>query len=242
MQGVHRARVLRVDNVPRSYCPVPCRGCDFDPLPGLRRQDFYPSPADAAARIEARADALDVDLVAIRPHGEATLDRGLGALLDALRPTSRSVVVFTNGTTLHRDDVRRELALADAVCLDFGHCDPSQDASSSPHRVLVDGIRVFSSAFKGPVFTATVVTASTPGYLLDASAEFASTLKPRVAYLVPLPGVTATHLARAKRRFEDQLPHVDIGAPEAGIVESLSLVKAPMEMRKGVPSVVHAVA
>lgn len=241
MQGVHRSRVLRIINVPTGHCTVACRSCDFDPIPTVTRGRFYDDPKRAAARIAARVEALDVDLIAIRPQGEATLDRQLGELLAALGPIPRPVMVFTNGTTLHRDDVRRELAHADAVCLEVGKHDQRRGVALPQRDVLVDGIRVFSSAFKRPVFAVTSVAPDAPGYQLEADADFASTLKPEIAYLAPRDGANALQLAKAERRFAERLPHVVVGVPEAGFVGTVSLASSP-ELRKSAESRVHAVA
>ncbi len=218
-----------------------CRGCDFDPLLTVTRGHFYDDPKRAAARIAGRVEALDVDLIAIRPRGEATLDRQLGALLVALGPIPRPVVVFTNGTTLHRDDVRSELGHADAVCLEVGRHDNLRGHALPQRDVLIDGIRVFSSAFKRPVFTVSSIPPDVPGYLLEAEADFASTLRPEIAYLAPQDGANAHQLARAERRFAERLPRVMVASPEAGFVETVSLATSP-ELHKSAERPVHAVA
>lgn len=238
MQGVHLSRVLRIDNVPAGLCTVACRGCDFDPEPTVTRGRFYADPERAAAQVVTKVEQLDVDLIAIRPRGEATLDQRLGALLTALGPIPRPVVVFTNGTTLHRDDVRRELALADAVCLEVG----LHDRRNGQANVVVDGIRVFSSAFKRPIFTVTSVVADTPGFLLEVEADFAGALKPAVAYLAPRGETDADLLARAERRFAERVPRVVVGAPEAGFVETLTLARTPSLHKGSTDTPVHAVA
>jgi wyosine [tRNA(Phe)-imidazoG37] synthetase (radical SAM superfamily) len=107
-----------------------------------------------------------IDWVTFVGSGEPTLHIDLGELIREARAMARvPVAVITNGALLHREDVRQELVLADAVL-------PSLDAGSEvvfratnrPHPGLtcahhVAGLVSFRSSFEGRLWVEVMLVA-----------------------------------------------------------------------------------
>jgi wyosine [tRNA(Phe)-imidazoG37] synthetase (radical SAM superfamily) len=133
---------LGVDTVPPKLCNWNCVYCQLGrthPLTNTRRI-HYPEK-EILAQIRARLAVLPpgaVDWITFVASGEGTLHRGLGRLIRQVKRLSdRPVAVITNGSLLHRADVRAELAAADAVLptLDAGDAELFRRINR-PHRDL----------------------------------------------------------------------------------------------------------
>jgi wyosine [tRNA(Phe)-imidazoG37] synthetase (radical SAM superfamily) len=126
-----------------------------------QRREYYP-PARILNEIElalCRHESRDIDWITFVGSGEPTLHSGLGRMIREVKSrTDLPVAVLTNGSLLHREDVRQELLAADAVL-------PSLDAGSAelyrrinrPHPELVfdlvvDGLVAFSRAYEGKLW------------------------------------------------------------------------------------------
>lgn len=165
------------------------------------------------------ADAgVEVDTLAIAPRGEATLDRNLGWLLDALRPLGLELVVFTNGTLLHRDDVRRELRGADEVIIDVDAADAAtwrdlHHPTAEPSYALVhQGLRIFPASFTGRIATVSTLVGGVhdSASKLTAMAELCAELKAQHAYVLASDDEPSSVARRQKAAelFADHVPRV----------------------------------
>lgn len=135
-------RSLGIDTVPAKTCNWNCVYCQLGrthPLTNTRREFF---PVDRILQqVRARLAALPpeaVDWITFVAAGEGTLHRGIGRLIRAVKRLSdHPVAVITNGSLLHRPEVRTELAAADAVLptLDAGDTELFR-RMNRPHRAL----------------------------------------------------------------------------------------------------------
>lgn len=232
---LHLQRCLLVENVPRHHCTHPCAHCGYDAPPTSRRSIGY-DLAVAVRRIDdalARANEHEgVDHIAIAADGEPTLDRQLGELLAALGRFGLPRVVYSNGGTFHRDDVRQELAEADVVCLALDTVDPAawpRMHHRSPHayELVLQGVRVFPSTYRGEVVTQTTLRAdvNTDRAQIEETADFLSALKPTSCYLRQHPDETpsAARVERALRIFSERNRRAVLGDPYAAVSATVRL-------------------
>lgn len=225
-------RSLGIANVPPKTCSYSCAYCHVGAtvVRDIERRDFHP-PAAIARAVGARLDALRergdaVDFLTFAPDGEPTLDRNLGASLEAIRRPETRVAVFTNASLLWRADVQDELRRADCVSVKVDAVNPDVwRRLNRPHRTLrleavLDGIETFARGYEGKLLTETMLLAGVndDDEHLDQVAEFLAVVAPAVAYVaVPAPRTAASWavpaddlaLARAARRLGHVLPRVD---------------------------------
>ena len=172
---------LGIDPIPFKTCNWNCVYCQLgrtSPFT-IERRDFYP-PDEIVAGVKAAIDAHhadDIDWITFVGSGEPTLHAGLGRMIREVKAlTEIPVAVITNGSLLYQDEVRQELAAADAVL-------PSLDAGSESlfHKTNraarqftferhVSGLVAFRSAYDGQLWVETMLLKGlndTPGALAD---------------------------------------------------------------------------
>ena len=241
MDPLFERRPLIVENVPAGLCTCACARCGFGvSRPTLHRAGWC-NPQTALRRVEEairlhEGNDLAVDTIAIAPHGEATLDRNLGRLLTALHPLGRDLVVFTNGTSLHRDDVRRELSHADHVVIDVDALDAAtwrslHHPSAEPFPLVHQGLRIFPSAFGGSISTITTLHAEHDSLTqVTAVAELCAELKAESSYLLPHPDhpPTPRRVERAAAVMSERVRRVLRSDPWLTSVGRLALTEPPL--------------
>jgi wyosine [tRNA(Phe)-imidazoG37] synthetase (radical SAM superfamily) len=126
-------------------------------MTGTRR--VYAPPAKVLAQIEDALRAAqpgEIDWIAFAGAGEPTLHSSLGQLMRSVKEISDlPIAVVTNGSTLHLDDVREELLVADAVLpsLDAGsdelHRRINRPLHTDSFEELVGSLASFRKAFHG---------------------------------------------------------------------------------------------
>jgi wyosine [tRNA(Phe)-imidazoG37] synthetase (radical SAM superfamily) len=155
-------RSLGIDPVPPKTCNWNCVYCQLGrttPLSNERRS-LVPATTlldEVKAALEGCRGA--VDWITFVGSGEPTLHAGLGHMIrevQALRVAP--IAVITNGSLLHREDVRDELSAADAVLpsLDAG-AEALHRAINRPHPDLtfgrhVEGLAAFRRSFAGQLW------------------------------------------------------------------------------------------
>jgi len=113
-------RSLGVDTIPLKTCNWNCVYCQLGrsiPMTNQRRV-YYPTEEILAEIGQAlgQLETGSVDWITFVGSGEPTLHSELGGLIRGVKAlTDLPVAVCTNGTLLHRADVRQELLAADAV-------------------------------------------------------------------------------------------------------------------------------
>jgi wyosine [tRNA(Phe)-imidazoG37] synthetase (radical SAM superfamily) len=156
-------RSLGIDPVPLKTCNLSCVYCQLGRTRPMinERREFY-SAEDILSEIEQTLSDRDpgsIDWLTFVGAGETVLHSKLGWLVRKVKTVSDlPVAVITNGSLLHRADVREELMAADAVL-------PSLDAATSvtyglinrPHRSLTiehhtQGLTEFRRQFAGSLW------------------------------------------------------------------------------------------
>ena len=152
---------LGVDIIPRKCCPFDCIYCQVGKTTHREtgRARFCDPDRVVEAVIRRVGQGGRIDFVSLSGSGEPTLSSDIGRIIGALkRKTSVPVAVITNGALLSREEVRRDLALADVVL-------PSLDAATQevfekvnrpdPAITLagvVEGLRAFRQEYKGRIW------------------------------------------------------------------------------------------
>ena len=217
---------LGVDNLRGARCSYACRYCELGDrvVPQRSRQRFY-EPATIVEAVRAALGELSapVDHISIVPTGEPSLDARLGETIAALKRLGVPVAVFTNGSLLNRDDVRRELGRADVVSVKVDAADDTTwMALNAPHEGLdferlVQGMRVFAASFEGHLMTETTLVAgiNTSRHQLEAIADLVAGIGPDRAYLSVADQAEASHIDIAEAVFTERVPHVARIDPQA---------------------------
>jgi len=155
-------RSLGVNPIPFKTCNYSCVYCQLgrtSPLTNTQRDFFPPGQILEEIRTAAKLHTDDTDCVTFVGEGEPTLCKSLGDLIGRTKEMiGLPVAVITNGSLLHRDDVRHRLGQADVVM-------PSLDAADQetfqkvnrPHGTLkiteiVDGMARFRQMFHGQLW------------------------------------------------------------------------------------------
>ncbi len=159
---------LGVDPLRFKSCSQDCVYCQLGRTARPRMERWAPvAPAALLAELEENLDAIGpqgLDSISIVGAGEPTLYAGLGVLLEGIRSiTNVPIAVLTNGTLLHRPEVRRELRAAATVMpsLDAGD-EPTFQAVNRPHPDLcleriLEGLRDFREGFEGRLWMETML-------------------------------------------------------------------------------------
>jgi wyosine [tRNA(Phe)-imidazoG37] synthetase (radical SAM superfamily) len=165
----------------------------------IERRAFY-EPRDILAAVRLRLEHLratgeKVDYLSFVPDGEPTLDARLGLTIELLRTLGVRVAVISNASLIDREEVRRELGLADWVSLKLDAAtERSWRQINRPHRslhlpALLEGMLAFGADFRGRLVTETMLVAGVndqPEQLAE-TAKFLHRLRPAAAYLsVPI--------------------------------------------------------
>jgi wyosine [tRNA(Phe)-imidazoG37] synthetase (radical SAM superfamily) len=151
---------LGVDIIPRKYCPFDCIYCQVGRTTHreTERARFCDPDWVVHEVIRKIGQGGRIDFVSLSGSGEPTLSSDIGRIIGELkRKTSVPVAVITNGSLLSREEVRRDLALADVVL-------PSLDAATEevfekinrPDPAislagLVEGLRAFRREYTGRI-------------------------------------------------------------------------------------------
>jgi wyosine [tRNA(Phe)-imidazoG37] synthetase (radical SAM superfamily) len=113
-------RSLGVDPIPLKTCNLNCVYCQLGrSVPMTHERKVYVPVHELVADVTQALDAHppgSIDWVTVVGSGEPTLHLELGSILRQVKAaTAIPVAVITNGSLLHLPEVRRDLAVADAV-------------------------------------------------------------------------------------------------------------------------------
>jgi len=153
---------LGVDLVPKKVCSYDCIYCQIGRTThqSVERREYIPASSILQDIKEALKDwENDVDYIAISGSGEPTLNLKTGEVIQGIKElTSLPLAVITNGSLLSREEVRKELLLADVVM-------PSLDAATPyvfhtinrPHpsleiKDIIQGLVDFRKEYKGRIW------------------------------------------------------------------------------------------
>lgn len=136
-------RSLGVDIAPAKVCTLDCIYCEVrrTTVKTVDRRPYVPMEA-VLTELEAHLHrGVQPDYITITGSGEPTLNSQLGQIIDRIRRlTPVPVALITNGTLLHRQDVRDEAAKADVVMPTLDAADqPTFEAIHRPHHDITVG-------------------------------------------------------------------------------------------------------
>ncbi|MBU1709139.1 MAG: radical SAM protein [Proteobacteria bacterium] len=157
-------RSLGIDLFQTKTCNFDCIYCEVGPnsLFTDKRKEYAP-----VKEILAEIDAIladgkkleSIDVFTLTASGEPTLHSGLEAIISYLKTnTDKPVVVITNGSLLHRKEVRDSLLLADIVIPSLDAVLPdsfrkiNRPVSGTDLERIITGLEVFAKEFKGKIW------------------------------------------------------------------------------------------
>jgi len=154
-------RSLGVDLVPRKVCTMDCVYCQVGRTTRktIQRDRFVPTDEVLREVREKLAKGPQPDYITLSGSGEPTLNADLGKIVGAIKEmTDVPVAVLTNGSLLHKPDVRRDCARADLVVpsLDAGDEETyrrvNRPEESLTFDKLVEGLAAFRQEYDGPMW------------------------------------------------------------------------------------------
>lgn len=154
--------VLRVDFNPHKVCSFNCRYCGVGQTTRkiIDREEFYPVE-DVCGEIRACVEENGKpDYVMLTGSGEPTLYSGFGRLARAIKEAfpGLKATIYTNGSLLHRREVRDEVSVCDLVMVNLNTVDERAfQRICRPHKEvalerLIGGIRQFREEYAGPLW------------------------------------------------------------------------------------------
>ena len=145
-------------STPVKTCSYDCIYCQLGTTTQrlLERKEFVSVPRLALELEQVKESDLRADLVTFSGVGEPTLSSNLGRAIETARGILKlPVAVLTNSSLLPRDDVRRDLSLADIVVakLDAPNDEVFQAVNrpADKYRLndILDGIERFRLQYRG---------------------------------------------------------------------------------------------
>lgn len=151
-------RSLGIDPISTSdkICSMNCVYCQVGETSVYSHErKEYVATRDVIDEIKSLS-LIDIDYLTFSSNGEPTLAKNLGDMIEELRTIRKErIAVITNSTLMYREDVQKDLCLADFVLAKLDACD--QETLSTVNRAMesisfsrvVDGIRNFRQKFDG---------------------------------------------------------------------------------------------
>jgi wyosine [tRNA(Phe)-imidazoG37] synthetase (radical SAM superfamily) len=184
---------LGINNICRKVCTYSCVYCQAGRT--YRKHTFrctYHKPSEVLEEVLDKAlEAKHVDYLTFVPNGEPTLDSRLGVEIQLLKRLGIKVAVISNGSLMARQDVRRDLRLADWVSLkvdavqEKAWCAVNRPHSALRIRTILDGMVEFGKSLEGELVTETMLVEGVNDGVEEIRriADFLSVLNPSKAYL-----------------------------------------------------------
>jgi wyosine [tRNA(Phe)-imidazoG37] synthetase (radical SAM superfamily) len=188
---------LGINNIPHKVCTYSCVYCQVGRTLHFQHEpsSFY-DPQTVAESVKAkvaqtRESKEAIDYLTFVPDGEPTLDVGIGATIDLLKPLGIKIAVITNGTLIDREEVRTALMKADWVSFKIDSVTEmtwrriNRPLSSLRLNSILEGMLAFQRDYSGTLATETMLVRglNDENGNLNSIAEFLSRLKPDVAYI-----------------------------------------------------------
>lgn len=150
-------RSLGVDLLSRSekICTFDCVYCQLGATVAFsgKRQVFVPT--ESVIKEIKSLPAVKLDSITFSGRGEPTLARNLGQVIRAVRKFRKEkIAVITNASLINREDVRRDLALADFVLAKMDATSSLVGAVNRPMRgfrfeKMLKGLQTFRKVYRG---------------------------------------------------------------------------------------------
>jgi wyosine [tRNA(Phe)-imidazoG37] synthetase (radical SAM superfamily) len=167
-----------------KICTFDCSYCQLGSAPATYSGRRLFVPTERVMSELLAAGTLAVDTITLSGRGEPTLALNLGETIENVRKVSRSpIAVLTNASLMNRDDVRRELGMADRVVAKLDASSQSdllainRPAAGIDFNDILDGLRHFRSGYAGK-FDLQIMFLNTNRDTADRLAAFARELRP----------------------------------------------------------------
>lgn len=191
---VHSGRLglsLGLDLTGDTVCTLDCVYCEVGRTCHLvtTRKAYVPAEEILSELARWKEEAhQEPDYVTLGGKGEPTLNSDMGAIITGIRTIfpNTPVAVLTNSTLMHDPEVRRELALADAVLPSLDTLVPAEMRRlNRPHgdvtlAALTQGLTAFRKEFHGRLLLEVLLVAG-----INDSDENLALLKDFIAGLAP---------------------------------------------------------
>ncbi len=151
---------LGVDLTPTKTCSFDCIYCQLAKtnLHTKVRKEFCDPDVVLKELRQVLAEVQQPDWITLSGTGEPTLHSSLGYVLGEIKKMNTSpTCVITNASTMHMEEVRRELLLSDRLLPTI--CTVNQKTYEEIHRPVaaievkenLEGLRLFSEEFNGAI-------------------------------------------------------------------------------------------
>jgi len=160
---------LGINNIFPKVCSYSCVYCQIGRTQNkeIERRAFYP-PEKIEEQVKKILKKLKkkkekVDYLSFVPNGEPTLDVNLGEEIEKLKIFGIKIAVITNSSLLWKEDVRKDIMKADWVSLKIDTVNENvwkkinRPYKGINFKKLLEGIKIFSSQFKGFLTTETMI-------------------------------------------------------------------------------------
>jgi wyosine [tRNA(Phe)-imidazoG37] synthetase (radical SAM superfamily) len=190
-------RSLGINNIPPKYCSYSCIYCQLGKTFKINsiRKEFYSieeilnTVTEKVKKVISKGD--QIDYLSFVPDGEPTLDINLGKEIDSLKSLGIKIAVFTNGSLLTDENVRRDLIKADLVSVKIDTLDKkiwrkiNHPARSIDLYTITEELTLFRQIFKGKFITETMLVnkVNDDPCNIERLAHFIADLKPDKAFL-----------------------------------------------------------
>jgi wyosine [tRNA(Phe)-imidazoG37] synthetase (radical SAM superfamily) len=190
-------RSLGINNIPPKVCTYSCIYCQLGRTLKMQvgRRAFY-EPEEILSVVHGKVSRTrkagqPIDFLTFVPDGEPTLDLHLGREIDLLRLLGIPIAVISNASLIWRQDVRKDLMVADWVSLKVDAVEEEiwQRVNRSHGRLklasILEGALRFAGVYRGELVTETMLVAGVNDSEehLGAIASYLSGLQPSTAYL-----------------------------------------------------------
>jgi len=125
------------------------------------------------------------DVITFSGSGEPTLAKNLGEIIEKIKKLSgKPIVVLTNSTLLHFEEVRSELLQSDKIfCKLDAWSDDLLERIDRPHpnvslESIISGIRLLRHQFRGELAIQTMILRSPSDFEIESFAEILGSIKP----------------------------------------------------------------
>lgn len=201
-------RSLGVDLIPYKTCTFDCIYCQLGRTTNktIERKEYVPID-NVMAEIEHKLkESPQPDYITFSGSGEPTLHAGIGEIIKKIKSiTSIPVAVLTNGSLLHREDVRSDLMQADLIVPSLDAGDPFMFGYiNRPHEKIefhrmVQGMAEFCREFKGQVWMEVFLLSGINAFEseIDKIVELLKLIKPKKVQLNTAVRPTAESYAHA---------------------------------------------